>query len=47
VKEHGLDRFASAFAEAGFVVTVHDHRGFGASDGLPRQDIDPWPIGPP
>jgi hypothetical protein len=42
VKEHGLDRFANAFAEAGFVVMVHDHRGFGASDGLPRQDIDPW-----
>jgi hypothetical protein len=42
VKEHGLDRFARAFAQAGFAVLVHDHRGFGASDGLPRQDIDPW-----
>jgi fermentation-respiration switch protein FrsA (DUF1100 family) len=42
VKEHGLDRFARAFAEAGFVVLVHDHRGFGASEGSPRQDIDPW-----
>ena len=42
VKEHGLDRFASAFAEAGFVVLVHDHRGFGASDGDVRHDIDPW-----
>ena len=42
VKEHGLDRFAEAFAEAGFVVLVHDHRGFGASDGTPRFDIDPW-----
>lgn len=42
VKEHGLDRFASAFAQAGFVVLVHDHRGFGASDGAPRHDIDPW-----
>lgn len=21
---------------------VHDHRTFGASDGTPRQDIDPW-----
>ena len=42
VKEHGLDRFATAFAAAGFVVLVHDHRGFGASGGLPRFDVDPW-----
>jgi fermentation-respiration switch protein FrsA (DUF1100 family) len=42
VKEHGLERFARAFADAGFVVLVHDHRGFGASDGRPRNDIDPW-----
>jgi fermentation-respiration switch protein FrsA (DUF1100 family) len=42
VKEHGLERFAKAFADAGFVVLVHDHRGFGASDGSPRYDIDPW-----
>jgi uncharacterized protein len=42
VKEHGLERFARAFADAGFVVLVHDHRGFGASDGSPRFDIDPW-----
>ena len=40
VKEHGLERFAHAFAEAGFV--VHDHRNFGASDGAVRHDIDPW-----
>jgi fermentation-respiration switch protein FrsA (DUF1100 family) len=42
VKEHGLERFARAFADAGFIVLVHDHRGFGASDGSPRYDIDPW-----
>jgi fermentation-respiration switch protein FrsA (DUF1100 family) len=42
VKEFGLERFARAFAEAGFVVLVHDHRNFGASDGEPRGDIDPW-----
>lgn len=42
VKEHGLDRFARAFADHGFVVLVHDHRGFGASEGLPRNDVDPW-----
>ena len=42
VREHGLERFARVFAEAGFVVLVHDHRGFGASDGEPRNDVDPW-----
>jgi fermentation-respiration switch protein FrsA (DUF1100 family) len=42
VKEHALEKFAQVFAAAGFVVLVHDHRNFGASDGLPRNDIDPW-----
>lgn len=42
VKEHGLARFADSFAGAGFMVLVHDHRGFGSSDGEPRYDVDPW-----
>ena len=42
IREHGLDQFARVFAGAGFVVLVHDHRGFGASDGQPRFDVDPW-----
>ncbi|MGF7131702.1 fermentation-respiration switch protein FrsA (DUF1100 family) [Paraburkholderia sp. EB58] len=42
VREHGLEPFARAFAEAGFVVLLHDHRNFGASDGAVRQDVDPW-----
>jgi uncharacterized protein len=42
VKELGLERFAKAFAEAGFVVLVHDHRNFGASDEENRGDVDPW-----
>jgi uncharacterized protein len=42
VKEHGLERFARAFTDDGFVVLVHDHRGFGSSGGEPRQDVDPW-----
>jgi fermentation-respiration switch protein FrsA (DUF1100 family) len=41
-KEHGLERFAEAFAAAGFVVLVHDHRNFGASGGQLRADVDPW-----
>jgi fermentation-respiration switch protein FrsA (DUF1100 family) len=42
VKEQGIEPFARAFAEAGFVVLLHDHRNFGASDGAVRHDIDPW-----
>ncbi|HWD76075.1 MAG TPA: CocE/NonD family hydrolase [Solirubrobacteraceae bacterium] len=42
IKEHGLERFARGFADDGFAVLVHDHRGFGASEGEPRQDVDPW-----
>jgi uncharacterized protein len=42
VMEHGITRFAEAFADAGFVVLLHDHRTFGISGGEPRQDVDPW-----
>src|SRR5580704_13160490 len=42
VKELGITRFAEAFADAGFVVLLHDHRTFGISGGEPRQDVDPW-----
>ncbi len=41
VKEQGLEEFGAAFAEAGFAVLAYDHRNFGASDGLPRQEVDP------
>jgi len=41
-REHGVAKFAEAFAAAGFVVLLHDHRAFGVSDGEPRQDVDPW-----
>jgi uncharacterized protein len=42
VKEMYLDSFAEAFAAAGLNVLVFDNRCFGASDGEPRQEIDPW-----
>jgi len=42
VKEMYLDLYADAFATAGLATLVYDHRNFGASDGLPRQEIDPW-----
>ncbi len=41
VKEQYLDRYADVFAASGFAVLVYDHRGFGASDGQPRQEVDP------
>ncbi len=42
VKEMYLDKFAEAFAKVGLASVVYDNRGFGASDGEPRQEIDPW-----
>ncbi|TPK66917.1 alpha/beta hydrolase [Mesorhizobium sp. B2-4-15] len=41
-KYHGIEPFAEAFAKAGFVVLLHDHRNFGESGGEPRQDVNPW-----
>jgi hypothetical protein len=40
-REHAIERFAKAFADAGFVVLVHDHRNFGTSGGEIRGDVDP------
>ncbi|GAA3431356.1 alpha/beta hydrolase [Kutzneria kofuensis] len=42
VKEAYLEPLAEAFADAGFAVLLYDHRTWGASDGLPRHDLDPW-----
>ncbi len=41
VREMYLDEYATAFAEAGLNALVFDNRNFGASDGEPRQEIDP------
>ena len=41
VKEMYLDRFAEHFCAAGLAAVVFDNRNFGASDGQPRQEIDP------
>jgi alpha-beta hydrolase superfamily lysophospholipase len=41
-KEMALDRYAEVFEKAGLVVLVYDHRNLGASDGEPRQRINPW-----
>jgi fermentation-respiration switch protein FrsA (DUF1100 family) len=42
VKELYLDSFAEVFADAGMCALVYDNRNLGASDGEPRQEIDPW-----
>jgi fermentation-respiration switch protein FrsA (DUF1100 family) len=42
VKEMYLDRFAEVFEAAGLAAIVFDNRNFGASDGEPRQEINPW-----
>jgi cephalosporin-C deacetylase-like acetyl esterase len=42
VKEMALDRYAEVFHEAGMGVLAYDNRNLGASDGEPRQEIDPW-----
>jgi fermentation-respiration switch protein FrsA (DUF1100 family) len=42
VKEMFLDRFAEVFCAGGLSALVYDHRNFGASDGEPRQEINPW-----
>ena len=41
-REMSLDGYARVFAEAGLCVLVYDHRNLGASDGEPRQEINPW-----
>ena len=40
VKEQ-IEHYAACFAAAGFAALVYDHRGFGASDGTPRLEVDP------
>jgi uncharacterized protein len=35
-----MDRLAEHFSDAGFVTLTYDHRSFGKSDGMPRQQVD-------
>ncbi|MGI8677928.1 MAG: alpha/beta hydrolase [Jatrophihabitans sp.] len=39
-RDAGLLPFAQRFSAAGMDVLVFDYRGFGTSDGTPRQDVD-------
>ncbi len=36
------DKYAEVFCGAGMAVLLYDHRGFGASGGEPRLQINPW-----
>lgn len=42
VKEMHLANYAELFAGAGLAVLLFDFRNLGASDGLPRQELNPW-----
>lgn len=35
-----IDKYAEAFARAGFAALLYDHRNFGASDGEPRREVN-------
>jgi uncharacterized protein len=41
-KEMALGAYADVFCAGGLAVLVYDHRCLGASDGEPRQLVDPW-----
>ncbi len=36
-----IAHYAEFFSSHGFSALVYDHRGFGISDGMPRQEVDP------
>ncbi len=42
VKELIMPEYAEHFLEVGCAALIFDYRHFGASDGEPRQHIDPW-----
>jgi predicted acyl esterase len=42
VKELRQPQYAKEFVDRGFAALIFDYRSMGASDGEPRQHIDPW-----
>ncbi|KAE8421057.1 alpha/beta-hydrolase [Aspergillus pseudocaelatus] len=42
VKEWSLEETAEAFHKAGYNVLLYDPRGIGGSEGVPRNQPDPW-----
>jgi fermentation-respiration switch protein FrsA (DUF1100 family) len=45
VKEMHMALYAEVFASAGMAVLVFDFRNLGASEGTPRQELNPWKQG--
>ncbi|EHK18831.1 uncharacterized protein TRIVIDRAFT_225381 [Trichoderma virens Gv29-8] len=41
LKEHYLPDFAVRFQAAGYAVLIYDHRGWGSSEGEPRNAVNP------
>lgn len=41
-KEAYIDKFAEKFAENDFVVILFDYRNLGESEGMPRQEVNPF-----
>ncbi|KAM0462238.1 hypothetical protein ACHAO4_001439 [Trichoderma viride] len=41
LKEHYLPDFAGRFQAAGYAVLIYDHRGWGSSEGQPRNAVNP------
>ena len=37
-----VDEYAEVFRRSGLAVLLYDHRNLGASEGEPRQEINPW-----
>lgn len=37
-----IDEYAEVFRRHGLAVLLYDHRNLGASDGDPRQEVNPW-----
>ncbi|KAJ3546051.1 hypothetical protein NM208_g2202 [Fusarium decemcellulare] len=42
LRHHFLPDFAARFNEAGYGALVYDNRCWGDSEGLPRNEVDPW-----
>lgn len=42
VREIVMPHYADFLVKAGMAALIFDYRGFGASDGTPRQHLDPW-----